>query len=131
MWSDENPSSGYNDTQASFGSISLVAKKLTSLSKVSSSLEEDAPGLLPAHPRRHAGARSEASLGDKRVVEGVRETAERYALDSDFDDDGFGGGAFWLNRLALPKAPVAENLHFGTGSRPVDRRVPAAGFRAA
>ena len=43
MWSDENPSSGYNDTQASFGSISLVAKKLTSLSNVSSSLEEDAP----------------------------------------------------------------------------------------
>jgi hypothetical protein len=80
MWSDENPSSGYNDTQASFGSISLVAKKLTSLSKVSSSLEEDAPGLLPAHPRRHAGARPEASLSDNRVVEGVRETAERYTL---------------------------------------------------
>ena len=42
MWSDEGPSSGYADTQASFGSVSLVAKKLTSLSKVSSSLEEDA-----------------------------------------------------------------------------------------
>ena len=28
MWSDENPPSGYTDTQASFGSISLVAKKL-------------------------------------------------------------------------------------------------------
>ncbi len=55
MWSDENPSTGYDDTQASFGSISLVAKKLTSLSKVRSSLEEDAP----AGPNRlrHASTR--------------------------------------------------------------------------
>jgi hypothetical protein len=28
MWSDENPPSGYTDTKASFGSISLVANKL-------------------------------------------------------------------------------------------------------
>ena len=68
MWSDENPSSGYNDTQASFGSISLVAKKLTSLSKVSSSLEEDAPGLLLVHPVGTRVLVLKHLSADKRVV---------------------------------------------------------------
>jgi hypothetical protein len=81
MWSDENPSSGYTDTQASFGSISLVAKKLTSLSKVSSSLEEGAPGLLPAHPVGTRVLVLKHLSADKRVVEGEAfAKPERYAL---------------------------------------------------
>jgi hypothetical protein len=68
MWSDENPSSGHPDTQASFGSISLVPEKLASLSKVSSSLEEDAPGLLLAHPVGTRVLVLKHLSADKRVI---------------------------------------------------------------
>jgi len=82
MWSDENPSSGYPDTQASFGSISLVAEKLASLSKVSSSLEEDAPGLLLAHPVGTRVLVLKHLSADKRVVEGEAFAKPRSGMPS-------------------------------------------------
>ena len=65
-----------------FGSISLVAKKLTSLSKVSSSLEEDAPGLLPAHPVGTRVLVLKHLSADKRVVEGEAFAKPRSGMPS-------------------------------------------------
>ena len=82
MWSDENPSSGYTDTQASFR-LDLARREEADEPQQGEQLaRRRRAGAATSAPRRHAGARSEASLGRQagRGRRSLRETAERYAL---------------------------------------------------